>query len=109
MFKQKKTIHNNIMDFTEPPGNVLHPSEGFTVPCIPERVAATGPAGEVEVVDLALVVHYRPWPFEFIESRRFFRFVSRKTPDGKIEWDRQASTPLEADFSALEAEFSSLK
>jgi hypothetical protein len=71
----------------------LGPADGFTVPCTDPHVHIPS-----QSADLTIVVYYRPWPFTFVHSRRFFRFVSRRTADNSVAWDRQASLPIETEF-----------
>lgn len=66
-------------------GSVLRPSQSFTVPCLDPGVLMPTIGA-----DIAIVVYYRPWPFVFWHSRRFFRFVSRHTSKS-VTWDKQPS------------------
>ena len=72
----------------------LHPIESVTVPCTgPNIYLAASKA------DLMLVVYYHPWPFVFIRSHRFFRFVSRNVSPGVTVWEKQPSQPVEQEFN----------
>lgn len=85
-------IRNSVI--SNSPIVTLHPSEAITVPC----AESPGVYVPVRSADLAIVAYYRPWPFTFIHSRRFFRFVSRNTTKDNVTWDRQPSLPIEKDF-----------
>lgn len=75
----------------------LRPTEGFTVPCL-NSPAVIPPA---VFADLAVIVYYRPWPFTFLKTRRFYRFVSQLN-NGNVTWEKQPPTLLEADFEKWE-------
>jgi hypothetical protein len=83
-----------------PAGNILSPTEGYTVPCVSENMFAVGPpfALKIKQADLAIAVYYRPWPFTIVRKHRLFRFVARIGREGEVVWDKQPAADLEADF-----------
>lgn len=71
----------------------LRPVESVTVPCMDTWITFRQASA-----DLAIVVYYHPWPFVFLNSRHFFRFVSRTVSPGVTIWEKQPSQIIEKEF-----------
>jgi hypothetical protein len=87
-------IANDLSPWYSEPEELPSP-DGWTIDC--DLLTQ-----KLDVVDLAIAVYYRPWPFTFLRIHKLFRFVGRPTPDLKgTIFDKQPSAPLENDFNEL--------
>ncbi len=70
-----------------PPQKKLAPTESYTVSCAPGRFIVA-PTSAISQIEVGIVAYYRPWPFTFLQCRKFFRFVGQN--DGtKLNWFKQ--------------------
>jgi hypothetical protein len=90
-------IFNFVMSGTgSPPQQVLAPTETYTVPCSPGRYISA-PTSAIRHIEIGVVAYYRPWPFTFLRSRKFFRFEGKN--DGtKLNWFKQPPNEIDKQF-----------
>lgn len=62
------------------------------------------PARAIDEMDLAVVVYFRPWPFNFIRKRRIFRFVAHQGRDGLIFHRQMFTDEIEREIDDIERE-----
>jgi hypothetical protein len=75
----------------------LNVGDSYTIDC---RNLVYGPPQTIQRLDLAIFVHYRPWPWPFslIRRTRVFRFTASPGVNG-MNWYKQPPEPLLDDLN----------
>jgi hypothetical protein len=95
----RNTAESSLSQDTSPPNNILAPAERFPVPCRLRMVTMFESNPRFTLVDLAIVVYYRPWPFTMFRMHKLIRFAARPGPNGSTPaWDQLPASALEKDF-----------
>jgi len=85
-------LSNMMAGSGSPIQKVLEPGQTYSVSCGEEKSTfVNAPESLVSSMTVEAVAIYRPWPFTFFRSRRFFKFLGTNN-GAKLNWYKEPPT-----------------